>query len=216
MCGQSLSHVPLFETPWIPAGQAPLSMGLSRQEYWSGLPFPLPDDLPDTRMEPMPPAVQVDSLPWSHLGRPILYTSSCGPRMLLRWVFCSSLPITPGVVLTGRYPLWDARLSAPLGTRGGFTCLTHVRPMSDPPTFQAMWEPMTCSSESWNSSGEGLPCLSSLQAEKSPRRESTPMDEAPLQAKISFFDSFHLLPPQTDQLGFPSSAPSALSSHWPK
>lgn len=42
------------------------------------------------------------------------------------------------------------------------------------------------------------------------------MDEAPLQAKISFFDSFHLLPPQTDQLSFPSSTPSPLPSHQPK
>ena len=39
-CVQSLSHVRLFSTPWTVAHQAPLSMGLSRQEYWSGLPFP--------------------------------------------------------------------------------------------------------------------------------------------------------------------------------
>ena len=39
-------------TPWTVAHQAPLSMGFSRQKYWSGLPFPLPGDLPDPRMEP--------------------------------------------------------------------------------------------------------------------------------------------------------------------
>ena len=44
---QSLSHVQLSVTPWTVAQQAPLSMGFSRQEYWSGLPFPLPGDLPD-------------------------------------------------------------------------------------------------------------------------------------------------------------------------
>ena len=44
---KSLSHVRLFGTPWTVAFQAPLSMGFSRQEYWSGLPFPSPGDLPD-------------------------------------------------------------------------------------------------------------------------------------------------------------------------
>ena len=45
------------------AHQPPLSMGFSRQEYWSGLPFPSPGDLPDPGMEPRPPTLQVDSLP---------------------------------------------------------------------------------------------------------------------------------------------------------
>ena len=47
-----LSHVQLFATPWTAAPQAPLHMGFSRQEYWSGLPFPYPDDLPDPRIKP--------------------------------------------------------------------------------------------------------------------------------------------------------------------
>ena len=47
-----LSHVQLFATPWTAARQAPLSMGFSRQEYWSGLPFPSPGDLPDPGIEP--------------------------------------------------------------------------------------------------------------------------------------------------------------------
>ena len=42
MKGKSLSHVPLFATPWTAAHQAPLSLGFSRQEFWSGLPFPSP------------------------------------------------------------------------------------------------------------------------------------------------------------------------------
>ena len=41
-----------FATPWTVAHQAPLSMGLSKQEYWSGLPFPSPEDLPDPGIEP--------------------------------------------------------------------------------------------------------------------------------------------------------------------
>ena len=44
---EALSHVQLFMTPWTVAHQAPLSMGFPRQEYWSGLPFPPPGDLPD-------------------------------------------------------------------------------------------------------------------------------------------------------------------------
>ena len=49
-------------TPWTIARQAPLSMGVSRQEYWSGLPFPSPGDLPDLGIEPRSPALQADSL----------------------------------------------------------------------------------------------------------------------------------------------------------
>ena len=49
---QSLSHVQLFATPWIAAYQAPLSMGFARQEHWSGLPFPSPEDFPDPEIEP--------------------------------------------------------------------------------------------------------------------------------------------------------------------
>ena len=58
-----LSHVQLFATPWTVAYQAPLSMGFSRQEFWSGLPFPFPGDLPDPGLEPGSPALQADALP---------------------------------------------------------------------------------------------------------------------------------------------------------
>ena len=59
---KSLSHVRLFATPWSVARQAPPSMGFSRQEYWSGLPFPSPGDLPDPGIEPGSPALQADAL----------------------------------------------------------------------------------------------------------------------------------------------------------
>ena len=59
---KSLSRVRLFETPWTVAYQAPPSMGFSRQEYWSGLPFPSPGDLPDPGMEPGCPEFQADAL----------------------------------------------------------------------------------------------------------------------------------------------------------
>ena len=55
-------------TPWTVACQPPLSMGLPRQEYWSGLPFPSPGDLPDPRVKPMSPALQVDSFLLNHQG----------------------------------------------------------------------------------------------------------------------------------------------------
>ena len=48
---------------WTVTCQAPLSMGFSMQEYWSGLPFPSPGDLPDPGIEPGSPALQADSLP---------------------------------------------------------------------------------------------------------------------------------------------------------
>ena len=54
-CAQSLGHVRLFATPWPVARQAPLSMGLFRQKYHSGLPFPPPGDLPDPGIEPVSP-----------------------------------------------------------------------------------------------------------------------------------------------------------------
>ena len=54
---KSLSHVQLFVTTWTVAHHAPLSMGLSRQEYWSGLPFPSPEDLPDPGIKPRSPAL---------------------------------------------------------------------------------------------------------------------------------------------------------------
>ena len=54
---QSLSRVRLFATPWTVAYEAPQSMGFTRQEYWSGLPFPSPGDLPDPGIEPGFPAL---------------------------------------------------------------------------------------------------------------------------------------------------------------
>ena len=57
-----LIRVRLFVTPWTIAYQAPLSMRFSRQEYWSGLSFPFPGDLPDPEIEPRSPALQADTL----------------------------------------------------------------------------------------------------------------------------------------------------------
>ena len=69
---KSRSHVRLFATPWTVACQTPPSMGFSRQEYWSGLPFPSPGDLPDPGMEPGSPALQAGSLLSEPAGKPCL------------------------------------------------------------------------------------------------------------------------------------------------
>ena len=70
---KSLSCVRLCATPWTAACQAPLSMGFSRQEYWSGLPFPSPEDLPNPGIEPRSPALQTDTLPSEPLGKPSIF-----------------------------------------------------------------------------------------------------------------------------------------------
>jgi len=65
-----LSCVRLFATPWTVAYQGPLSMAFSRQEYWSGLPFPSPGDLPDTGIKPRSPSLQADALLSEPPGKP--------------------------------------------------------------------------------------------------------------------------------------------------
>ena len=65
------SRVRLFATPWTVAHQTPPSVGFSRQEYWSGLPFPSPGDLPNPGIEPRSSALQEDSLPSEPTGKPV-------------------------------------------------------------------------------------------------------------------------------------------------
>ena len=68
-----LSRVRLFATPWMVAYQAPQSLGFSRQDYWSGLPFPCPGDLPNPEIELGSPALQTDALSSEPLGKPLAY-----------------------------------------------------------------------------------------------------------------------------------------------
>ena len=74
----------LFVTPWTVARQAPLSVGFSRQEYWSGLPFPPPGDLPDPGIEPVSPALA---------GR--FSTTECVLSCLLCPTFCGPVDCSP-------------------------------------------------------------------------------------------------------------------------
>ena len=86
----SYYHVPLFATSWTAAGHAPLSMEFSRQAYWSGLPYPLPGDLPDPGIKP---------------------TSLTSPALALAGRFCPGLPtsLTGGKQLQMlTIPLWKA------------------------------------------------------------------------------------------------------------
>ena len=77
---KSLSRVQLFATPWaVGVYYAPLSMGFSRQEFWSGLPFPSPENLPDPGTEPESPALQMGSLPLSHREAP----GHCVPALIV-------------------------------------------------------------------------------------------------------------------------------------
>ena len=67
---KSLSCVQLFATPWTIAYQASPSMGFSRQEYWRGLSFPSPGDLPNPGIEPGSPALEADALTSEPPGKP--------------------------------------------------------------------------------------------------------------------------------------------------
>ena len=91
---KSLSRVWLFTTPWTVAYQAPPSMGFSRQEYWSGLPFPSPEDLPDPGIERRSPAFQADALTseppelhWSMSNDEYIWRPSAKRGKKLLWVF---------------------------------------------------------------------------------------------------------------------------------
>ena len=64
--GLLIQSCPCLVTPRTVAHQAPLSMGFPRQEYWSGLPFPSPWDIPDPGMKPRSPELQEDSFSLSH------------------------------------------------------------------------------------------------------------------------------------------------------
>ena len=74
---QSLSRVRHFVTPWTVAHQAPLSMGFPRQDYWSGLPFPAPGDLPNPRIKPVSPTLAKLFFTTEPPGKPAVVISRC-------------------------------------------------------------------------------------------------------------------------------------------
>ena len=89
---KSLSRVWLFVTPWTVAYQAPPSMGFSRQEYWSALPFPSPGDLLDPGIEPRSPALRAGIFPSEPPGKPSRLV--IGAELILQ-PFCYLMESTP-------------------------------------------------------------------------------------------------------------------------
>ena len=98
---------PTLVTPWTIACQAPLSMGFSRQEYWSGLPFPSPGDFPDPRIQPGSAALQAYYLPTELWGKPNAYLDYI--KSLLQ---CRKWKWSRSVVSDSLWPhgLWPTRL----------------------------------------------------------------------------------------------------------
>ena len=85
-------------TPWTVTHQDPLSIGFSRQEYWSGLPFPSPEDLPDPGIEPGSLMLQASSLPSEPPGRPILWLSRFIPITMREFLHVSKF-YNNGIIL---------------------------------------------------------------------------------------------------------------------
>ena len=116
---KSLSPVRLFVTPWTVAYQTPSSMGLFRQEYWSGLPFLSPGDLPNPGIEPGSPALQADALPSEPPGKLYLLADyliiACVPakslqpcRILFHLMDCSHQLSSVHGILQARILEWVA------------------------------------------------------------------------------------------------------------
>ena len=91
-----LSRVWLFTTPWTVTYQAPPTMGFSRQEYWSGLTFPSPGDLPNPGIKPRTPAWQADALPYEPPGKLVTRESQVKPNN----TGVGSLSLLQGIYLT--------------------------------------------------------------------------------------------------------------------
>ena len=96
-------------TPWAVAHQAPLSMEFPRQEYWNGLPFPSPGDLPNPGIKTMSPVSKADSSPLSHLGSQA-------------WYGVKSLSVSNSLWPHGLYRLWNS-----LGQKTGMGSLSLLQ-----------------------------------------------------------------------------------------
>ena len=117
-------------TPWTVAHQAPLSMGFSRQEHWSGLPFPSPGDLPNPGIKPGSPTLWADSLPSEPLGKPLLEHEDWSQitRVWVQGQQCQEPPqpawqqlvsetqVSPGVCEPGPPMSWLKTLTWPLSS----------------------------------------------------------------------------------------------------
>ena len=127
---KSFSRVQLFAAPWTVAHQAPLSLEFSRQEYWSGLPFPSPQNLPDRAVEVRSPALQAEALPSDPPGKPSIVIKLC-PVLWLHELQHASLPCpSPS--------LWICPSSCPLSRWHHLTISSSVALFSScPQSFPA-------------------------------------------------------------------------------
>ena len=160
----SLSHVWLFATPWTVVYQAPLSMLFSRQEYWSGLPFPSPRDLPDPGIKPRSPTLQADAL---------TYAAAAAAKSLQSCpTLCDPMDGSPPgspvpEILQPRTLEWVAiSFSNAWKWKVKMKSLSHVRLFTTPWTaaYQAPLS-MDCPGRS---TGVGCHCLLRLTSESSP------------------------------------------------
>ena len=134
---KSLSHVRLFATPRTVAYQAPLSMGFSRQQYWSGLPFPSPGNLPDPGIEPRSPTLQTDALPSEPPGKS--KGKGSGPNYFLPSRSKSSFSIEPLLPPSGEILLdFQGR-----GGNQGSPVFTALAERAAPPWPLWTWSPIT-------------------------------------------------------------------------
>ena len=172
---KSLSRVQLFATPWTIAHQAPPSMEFSRQEYWSGLPFPSPGDLPHPGIEPGSPTLQANTLPSEPPGK---YHSDAATAAAKSLQSCPTLwdPIDcspPGSPVPGtlqaRTLEWVATaFSNAWKWKVNVKSLSRVRPLATPWTaaFQAPPSMGFSRQEYWS----GVPWPSSTTVMSYPQR----------------------------------------------
>ena len=100
----AISHLWVFLNLWIVAHQAPPSVLFSRQEYWSGLPFPPPGDLPNPGIELLSTALQVDSLPAEPLGKPLSLLPLWNHfQFLQHWECLASARLYPSFTHNGQH-----------------------------------------------------------------------------------------------------------------
>ena len=162
---KTLSHVQLFVSPWTVAYQAPPSMGFSRQEYWSGLPFPSPGDLPDSGIEPRSPALQADALPFEPPGRLYLKLSTLQTEPTLLCGYSLS-PVTFLTHLGAQADTWEA-----------FIPLASPVPSTSP----SLWIPPPNTSPprlSWEDSKNTLLALIQFHCDENKTQDSSPRPPA--------------------------------------
>ena len=158
LCAKSLSRVWFFVNPWTVASQAPLSLGFSRQEYWSGLPCPPPGDLPDPGIKPvslMPPALTArfftTSATWKACEVPKTLE-----MLLFSTVASRHTPPTPSTSIS--WAAWPLLSPSYSGHTGGMTALRSCRSSSLLRIYTGSfclesWQPSLCSSHPSSSRG---------------------------------------------------------------